>query len=93
MVVRLGAGAFLLMCVAQPAQAIDCGKAQTAVEKAICVDPALKLLDDALGKGYSKLKVELRPAEREMLVQSQRRWISSREGCAQSETGLTACIF
>jgi len=69
-----------------PALAIDCEKAQTEVEKAICADPTLKATDDAMAAAYEKLRSTADAAKdtanKEALRISQRRWIAQREGCA-----------
>ena len=80
----------LLIFPAAPAHAFDCGRAETAVELAICDDPALKQLDDALGEAYGALKDGFAPPEQEMLTQSQKRWIARREYCSEQED-VTAC--
>lgn len=83
----------LLACFLQPALAFDCGKASTAVEKAICATPALKTLDDDLAAAYADVKAALPQAEQSMLVRSQRRWIERRENCSGAEEGVTSCVM
>lgn len=73
-----------------PALAFDCTKAKTAVELAICDDPALKRLDDELGGAYAALKQSFAPPEQKMLALSQKRWIARREYCGEQED-VTAC--
>lgn len=82
----------LLAILLQPALAFDCGKAKTAVEKAICATPALKSLDDELSAAYAEVKAAFPPAEQKMLVRSQRRWIARRESCGEAEEGVAACV-
>ena len=68
--------------LAVPAQAFDCGKAQTKVEKVICADAKLKAADDTMTAAYSRLKDTLDVAsEKDALRISQLRWIKQREGC------------
>jgi uncharacterized protein len=74
------------------AQAFDCSKASTEVETAICGNAELKTLDDALANAYAQVKSMSSAAEQKMLVRSQKRWITTREGCPQSEAGLIACV-
>ncbi len=53
-----------LMLVAGPAQAFDCAKASTQVEKAICGDAALKSLDDRMSEAYGVVRRLSTEAER-----------------------------
>jgi uncharacterized protein len=75
-----------------PALAFDCAKAGTAVEKAICQDPAAKTLDDELGAAYAALKEKLEADGQKMLAKSQKRWIARREYCSGGEQDMTACV-
>ena len=81
-----------LLAFAHPAQAFDCVKASTPVEKAICSDAALKGLADSLGAAYAEVKAASTAAEQKMLARSQKRWISSREQCPDAIEGLSACV-
>ena len=74
-----------------PAQAINCARASKPVEQAICVDPALKALDDRMTVVYDALRKASSADERKDLAKSQRKWIALREDhCSGSET--SACI-
>jgi uncharacterized protein YecT (DUF1311 family) len=75
-----------------PALAFDCTKAKTAVEKAICAEPELKQVDDALATAYVALKSSLAPEDQKMLTASERRWVANREYCAQADEGLSLCV-
>lgn len=75
-----------------PVHAFDCTKASTAVEKSICADPELKALDDDLSAAYADVKAASSKEEQKMLARSQKRWITSREYCTDSEDGLPKCI-
>lgn len=85
------AGALLacLSLVGPPAQAasFDCGKARSAMETAICGDPALSALDERLADGYRRARDV--PAARAAVTQSQRDWLRALalEGCG----GDAAC--
>jgi uncharacterized protein YecT (DUF1311 family) len=82
-----------LMLVAGPAQAFDCAKAATAVEKAICGEDALKLLDERMSQAYGVVRKLSTEAERPMLARSQKAWIRERESnCPTSEAGIFACV-
>jgi uncharacterized protein len=87
------AGAFVLLCwFATPASAFDCTKAASTVEKAICADPELRILDDDMAAAYAEVRKLSTSDERAMLAVSQRNWIASRESCPASESGIVACI-
>jgi len=76
-----------------PAAAFDCGRAETAVETAICAAPELKTLDDGLETAYAEVKALSTRAEQKMLVRAQKAWIAEREAnCPQSGLGLEGCI-
>lgn len=83
----------LLALLTAPALAFDCGKARTAVEKAICATPELKVLDDELATAYAAVKAASPPAEQKQLAQSQRRWIERREFCSDAEEGVNTCVM
>jgi uncharacterized protein YecT (DUF1311 family) len=70
-----------LLAFATPAHALDCGKASTRLERAICGDTRLKAADAAMGQAYAGiLKDAGGDAEiRAMLVASQRRWVAARD--------------
>lgn len=84
--------ALLLSLSAAPALAFDCTKAKTAVEKAICADPALKKIDDDLATAYGAVKASLDEAAQKMMVISQKRWIARREGCGSDGQNPAACV-
>ncbi|MDP4822404.1 MAG: lysozyme inhibitor LprI family protein, partial [Aestuariivirgaceae bacterium] len=79
---RLGFVMLLLACAGTPAQAFDCAKAATQVERTICANPELKVADDAMGAAYKALKARLAGDEAAELLQSQRVWLASRNDCA-----------
>jgi uncharacterized protein YecT (DUF1311 family) len=70
-----------LFALSSPALALDCGKASTKLEHAICGDKRLKAADAAMGQAYGQiLKAAAGDAEiRDMLVASQRRWLAARD--------------
>ncbi len=82
----------LVALTAAPAHAFDCTKAKTAVEKAICADPALKQIDDDLATAYSTVRSGLEEAEQKMMTISQKRWIARREACGSGGEDLAACV-
>ena len=75
------------------AGAFDCGKAGTAVEKAICANTTLRDADDAMSAAYAKLKDASDAAAKESMRISQLRWIRRRENCSSDlVTDLNDCI-
>lgn len=70
-----------LLALSSPALALDCGKASTKLERAVCGDKRLKAADAAMGQAYAQiLKAAAGDAEiRDMLVAGQRRWVAARD--------------
>lgn len=82
-----------VMLAANPAQAFDCAKAATPVEKAICGDDTLKSLDDRMSEAYGAVRKLSTETERPMLTRSQKAWIAEREAnCPKSEIGMVPCV-
>lgn len=79
---------------AAPANAFDCAKSTTKVEKAICSDRALAAADADMANAYAAVRDASSPSEKKMLALSQRRWIERRENYCGFEDGvvLAACI-
>jgi uncharacterized protein len=63
--------------MAQTAPSFDCAKAGSAVEKAICADPALSWLDHTMGRLYAALQAGGGKALRD----GQRAWLAQRNAC------------
>ncbi len=72
---------------AGPAAALDCARASTPVENAICADPATAANDDAMGKAYDSLKARLPAADAAALVISQGRWLQRRTDICLARSG------
>jgi uncharacterized protein len=93
---RIAASLFVaaLSVLATPANAFDCSKAASEVEKAICADPGLKSKDDAMAALYADVKALSTPDEQKMLARSQKAWIEGRESeCGgQSSGDIGLCI-
>ncbi len=85
----------LLTAFIAPAQAFDCAKAQSTVEKAICADQKLKAADDTMAAAYATLRDALNGADRKNLAASQRKWLKTREdNCGyQQGSELSSCIL
>lgn len=80
--------------VTSPSLAIDCSKASTPVERAICADPAAKAADDAMGAAYAALIARLSPEAAAALKSSQRAFLKQREDRCGYLAGaeLAACL-
>ncbi|MEM6848842.1 MAG: lysozyme inhibitor LprI family protein [Pseudomonadota bacterium] len=69
---------------AQPTPAkpsFDCAKASTAGETAICDDPVLARLDTELSRFYRRAQERDDAQDKTALLESQRQWLSTRDGC------------
>ena len=79
---------------AAPAHALDCQRASTAIEKAICADPAARDADADLGKTFDALRASLDPKAKPQLVAAQVAWLGLRDSnCAdQKGAALGACL-
>lgn len=69
-----------VLLLASPAQAIDCRKASTTIDRMICSDARLKKADAAMGAAYAGALKATDDAEiRAALVASQKRWLTVRD--------------
>jgi uncharacterized protein YecT (DUF1311 family) len=73
--------ASLLALHSGQARALDCAKAATDTEKAICGNAALKAADEAMGAAYAALRARLDDVRTQALTLSQRAFIAQREWC------------
>lgn len=80
-----------LAAFAAPAVAagMDCGRARTTAEIAICADPGLYALDAELGTAYGKLR-KAQPQQADALRQAQRSWLKQRDLCRADAACLRA---
>ncbi|MGA2484571.1 MAG: lysozyme inhibitor LprI family protein [Roseiarcus sp.] len=90
--VRVGLG--LAALAASPAMALDCQRAATPSEKAICADPIALAADSDLGKAFDALRASLDPKGRTQLVAAQVAWLGLRDSNCADEKGpaLGACL-
>ncbi len=75
-----------------PAKAagIDCAKARTATERAICGDPELRKLDASVAADFADALAATLGGTRRALLAQQRRWLSQRDhGCKGDDA---ACL-
>ena len=79
---------------ADPASALDCARASTASEWAICADPAALKADADLDKAYVALLASAREPQRAAIVAAEARWIGARDNeCAdQKGAAMSACL-
>ncbi len=76
----------LVAALATPADAMDCQKASTKLERTICADPALLKAESAMTAAYLKLsRLAIDPDIHAALVNSQRRWVAARESDLASD--------
>jgi uncharacterized protein YecT (DUF1311 family) len=77
-----------------PAAAIDCSRANSAVETAICASIELRKTDKGFNKGYLHLLERLDAIQRAELIAEQKRWLAERDAMcmAKSATELADCI-
>ncbi|MFP6832527.1 MAG: lysozyme inhibitor LprI family protein [Pseudomonas sp.] len=69
------------------AAGMDCAKAVSAVENAVCADKGLYALDTQMGATYSKLMRSM-PDEKAELKSTQRLWLKDRNQCAEDVSCL-----
>jgi uncharacterized protein len=80
-----------------PSQAMDCTKAASLVESAVCADPQLTWQDDAISRNYFAALKVLRAkgdkASHDRMQKEQRRWLARRQDCELlAAGGLGACV-
>ena len=76
--------AALSWCGPATAASFPCAKAGTAVEKMICADAAVSVLDEHLGRYYSAGRAAL-GAAKSCLVKDQKIWLQTRNACKDAK--------
>jgi uncharacterized protein YecT (DUF1311 family) len=87
--------AAILILMISPAFAIDCNRAKSDVEHAICGDAQAVTADRELGAAYDRLRSSLSDDERAGLRSSQLEWLGEREGTCKAkhaDTSLSKCL-
>lgn len=86
--------AIVFCAMAGPASALDCAKAASATEKAICANPAALAADADMTKAYGALHAALDAKQRTALLKSQVEWITNRDGACFNKEGaaLASCL-
>jgi uncharacterized protein len=80
-----------LPALAAAGPSFDCAKAQTAVEKLICSDAGVAALDRKLAAALAAVR-KANPTWSQSLLDSQRAWLKSRDGCVKTPEGPLACL-
>jgi uncharacterized protein YecT (DUF1311 family) len=78
-------GLGVVLLTAATALAIDCSKASTATEKAICAAPAALQADHQMSAAFSALIRQLSAPQKKLLVANQSAWIAERESCTSGD--------
>jgi uncharacterized protein YecT (DUF1311 family) len=88
------AGSGLAALAVSPATALDCQRATTSSEKAICADPTALAADADLGKAFAALHASLDPKAKTQLGAAEAAWLALRDSnCADEKgRGLGACL-
>lgn len=81
--------------IGSSAWALDCSKAKTPQDKALCADPRAAAADAAMSKAYTDLAARLSEAEKKALIISQRAWLKDRaNGCSDAKAdALAKCLI
>jgi uncharacterized protein len=74
------------------AASFDCSKASTKVEKTICSNNPLSLLDEQLADSFSKLKSQLNKKDFKILLREQRKWIKQRNKSCKNSRRIPSCL-
>jgi len=88
------AGFGLATLVASPALALDCQRASTASEKAICADPGALGADSDLGKAFAAQHAALDAKAKAQLSAAEVAWLALRDSNCADDKGpaLGACL-
>lgn len=73
------------------AQGINCGKARSPQEKAICSSPGLLALDHQIAVAYADA-VGHQPARSAQIRQASIAWLRQRDAACTDQTGMNACL-
>src|SRR3954451_17084302 len=86
--------AFVTAVGISPAAGIDCARASSALEKAICSNVDLRLSDESFNQGYVRLLDRLDLEQRREWVAGQKRWLGERDALcmAKPATELAECV-
>jgi len=80
--------------LSQPALAMDCRKAASPIDKAICADPAALAADQELEKAYSGVYSHASETDKKQILQSQRSWLKLRiNGCLEDKKPSIKCLI
>lgn len=84
-----------LIASSAPVLALDCSKAKSPQDKAICADPRATAADAAMSKAYADLAARLSEADKKALIISQRQWLKDRANlCSDAKADtLATCLI
>lgn len=90
-------GVFLVVlagtALAQGPSRLDCAKAATPIERAICAKPELVALDRKMASAYAALAGKLTGAARDHLLADQIRWLANRAAaCVVEPAEIEECL-
>ena len=91
------AGAFLVAlagtALAQGPSRVDCAKAATPIERAICAKPELAAADRKMAAAYAALAGKLTGAAKDHLLADQIRWLANRAAaCVVDPAEMEECL-
>ncbi|MDE2016974.1 MAG: DUF4163 domain-containing protein [Hyphomicrobiales bacterium] len=86
------AAASLLCLAAAHARALDCAKANSPTDKAICAAPAARAADDSMAAAYRVLFKRLAAPQRHGLALTQLEWLHRRDFACQGDADEGACL-
>lgn len=90
MTIRTAVAAMLALTAA-PALAVDCTRAASAIDHAICANPKIKQADAELTRLYTQVRDAVAPSARVALLRQQKAWIARRDaGCKTAAPCLDA---
>lgn len=79
--------------LAQGGARVDCSKASTAIERAICAKPELAAADRKMAAAYAALAGRLTGAAKEHLLADQTRWLANRAAaCVVEPAEMEECL-
>jgi uncharacterized protein len=80
--------------IGSSAWALDCTKAKTPQDKALCADPRAAAADAAMSKAYTELAARLSDTDKKALIISQRAWLKDRaNSCSDTKAdALAQCL-
>lgn len=82
-IIRIALAAMVTL-IAAPALGMDCTKATSAIDRAICANPKLKQADAELTRLYTQVRDAVAQSARGALLRQQRAWIARRDASCKA---------